>query len=363
MIKKKIVIATGGTGGHVFPAYSLANNLKNTFSIKLISDNRGSFYLKDYNNLNLTKIPSSPLIKKNFFTLFYSFFIILFSIIKSLLILTFDRPSLIIGMGGYSSFPICFAAFILRIKFIVYENNLIIGKANKYLLPLAKKIFVSYKELEGISEKYKHKVVEVGNIVREEIINSNISDYGTTKFDSLNILVLGGSQAARVFADEFPQIFKKLKNSKIRIKIYQQCHYSQNDQLSKFYEKAQIDFEIFNFTTKIIDYYSKSNLVITRSGASVLGELVNFNIPFISIPLPTAADNHQYKNAQFYAKKGYGNFLEEKDIKNKLYDLIVSTFNDKSIIKRNLINQRQHSDKDIFENLKNQIERILNEKN
>ena len=92
MIKKKIVIATGGTGGHVFPAYSLANNLKNTFSIKLVSDNRGSFYLKDYNNLNLIKIPSSPLIKKNFFTLFYSFFIISFSIIKSLLILTFDRP-------------------------------------------------------------------------------------------------------------------------------------------------------------------------------------------------------------------------------------------------------------------------------
>ena len=131
MIKKKIVIATGGTGGHVFPAYSLTNYLKNTFSIKLISDNRGSFYLKDYNNLNLIKIPSSPLIKKNFFTLFYSFFIILFSIIKSLLILTFDRPSLIIGMGGYSSFPICFAAFILRIKFVVYENNLIISKANK----------------------------------------------------------------------------------------------------------------------------------------------------------------------------------------------------------------------------------------
>ena len=363
MIKKKIVIATGGTGGHVFPAYSLANYLKNTFSIKLISDNRGSFYLKDYNNLNLTKIPSSPLIKKNFFTLFYSFFIISFSIIKSLLILTFDRPSLIIGMGGYSSFPICFAAFILRIKFVVYENNLIIGKANKYLLPLAKKIFVSYKELEGISEKYKHKVVEVGNIVREEIINSNISDYGTTKFDSLNILVLGGSQAAGIFADEFPQIFKKLKDSKIKIKIYQQCLNSQNDQLFQFYKKAQIDFEIFNFTSHIIDYYIKSNLVITRSGASVLGELVNFKIPFISIPLPTSADNHQYKNAAFYSKKGYGHFLEEKNIKSDLHDLIVSTFNDKLMLNRILLNQKQRSDKNIFENLNNQIDKILNEKN
>jgi len=364
MIKKKIIIATGGTGGHVFPAYSLANFLKNkNFSIKLTSDERGSIYLKEYNNLNLTRIPSSPLIKKNIFRFFYSFSIISFSIIKSLLILIFYRPSLIFGMGGYSSFPICFAAFILRIKFVIYENNLIIGKANKYLLPFAKKIFVSYKELEGIPEKYRDKVVEVGNIIREEIINSNISNDGAIKFDSLNILVLGGSQAARIFADEFPQIFKKIKDSKIKIKIYQQCHHNQNDQLSNFYKKAQIDFEIFNFTTKIVDYYYKSNLVITRSGASVLGELINFKIPFISIPLPTSADNHQYKNARFYSKKGYGNFLEEKDIKNKLYDLIVSTFNDKSMLNAILLKQRQHSDKDIFKNLNNHIEEILNEKN
>ena len=364
MIKKKIIIATGGTGGHVFPAYSLTNYLKNkNFSVKLTSDKRGSIYLKDYNNLNVIKIPSSPLIKKNIFKLLYSFFIISFSIIKSLLILILDRPSLILGMGGYSSFPICFAAFILRIKFIIYENNLIIGKANKYLLPFAKKIFVSYKELEGIPKKYKDKVVEVGNIIREEIINSNTSDDGTIKFDTLNILVLGGSQAARIFADEFPQIFKKLKDSNIKIKIYQQCHNSQNDQLIQFYKKAQIDFEVFNFTSNIINYYSKSNLVITRSGASVLGELINLKIPFISIPLPTSADNHQYKNAEFYQKKGYGKFLEEKDIKKKLYDLIVSTFKDKSMLKNILLNQKQHSDKNIFENLNSQIEKTLNEKN
>jgi len=364
MIKKKIVIATGGTGGHVFPAYSLANYLKNkNFSIKLTSDKRGSIYLKDYNDLNIVKISSTPLIKKNIFKIFCSFFIISFSIIKSLLILISDRPSLILGMGGYSSFPICFAAIILRIKFVIYENNLVIGKANKYLLPFAKKIFVSYNELEGISEKYKDKVVEVGNIVREEIINANISDDRTTSFNNLNILVLGGSQAAKIFADEFPPIFKKLKDSGRKIKIYQQCHISQNNQLSQFYKKAQIEFEIFNFTSNIIEYYSKSNLVITRSGASVLGELINFKIPFISIPLPTSADNHQYKNAEYYSKKGYGNFLEEKDIKNKLYDLIVSIVNDKSMLNSILSNQEQHSDKDIFENLKSQIEKIFNEKN
>ena len=88
-----------------------------------------------------------------------------------------------------------------------------------------------------------------------------------------------------------------------------------------------------------------------------------WRIPFISIPLPTSADNHQYKNAKFYSKRGYGNFLEEKDIKNKLYDLIVSIFNDKTMLKSILLNQKQYSDKDIFKNLHIYIEKILNEKN
>ena len=363
MIKQKILIATGGTGGHIFPAYSLANYLINkNFNVKLTTDKRGLEYLKNIKNLHFIKIYSSPLIKKNVVKFIYSSFTIFFSIVQSLVYLLFNRPSVIFGMGGYSSFPICIAASILGIKFIIYENNLIIGKANKYLLPFAKKIFVSYKELEGVPEKYSNKVFQIGNIVREEIINSNSSNQ-TNKFDEIKILVLGGSQAAKVFADELPQIFKKFKTSEISIKVYQQCQKKQSDQLSNFYEKAKIDYEVFNFTDKIIDYYFKANLVITRSGASVLGELINYKVPFISIPLPTSADNHQYKNAEFYQKKGYGYLLEEKDIKNKLYDLIHKIFNDKSLIKNILSNQRQYSDKDIFRNLHIQIERILNEKN
>ena len=119
---------------------------------------------------------------------------------------------LIIGMGGYSSFPFCVAGFCLRIPVLIYENNLVIGKANKYLLPFAKKIFVSYKELDGISKEYQNKVYEIGNILREEIINSKLELEKKKQFESLKILVLGGSQAAKIFADELPPIFKKLNN-------------------------------------------------------------------------------------------------------------------------------------------------------
>ena len=360
---KKILIATGGTGGHIFPALSLANYLSNkNYSVELTSDSRGLTYLKKHKDLKLVQIPASPVIKKNFFKYLFSITTIIYSIIKSLWLLLLNRPSIIFGMGGYSSFPICIAASILRIKFVIYENNLIIGKANKYLLPFTKKIFVSYKELEGVYKKYNYKVFETGNIIREEIINSNI-DLKENEFEKIKILVLGGSQAAKVFAEELPVIFEKLNHSKKSIKVYQQCQPDQNDELSKFYQKAKIDYEVFNFTDKIIEYYSKVNLVITRSGASVLGELINLKIPLIAIPLPTSADNHQQKNAEFYQKKGYGYLLEEKDINNKLYDLIDLIFKDSLSIKSILSKQRQYSDKQIFRNLSIQIEKIINEEN
>ena len=218
MTKKKIIIATGGTGGHIFPAYSLAKNLMDKdYIVELTTDKRGLRYLKSYKNLNLKIIPSSPLVRKNFVKLIISIFIIFFSIFKSILFLIFNRPSIIFGMGGYSSFPVCIAAFILRIKFIIYENNLIIGKANKYLLPFTEKILVSYKELEGIHEKYNNKIIEVGNILREEIINSNVKK--ENEIEKLKILVLGGSQGAKVFAEELPAIFEKLK-ARVNLKFF-----------------------------------------------------------------------------------------------------------------------------------------------
>ena len=364
MIKKKILIATGGTGGHVFPAYSLASYLtKKNYNIKLTTDKRGLKFLKDYENLDLMKIPSSPLHKKNILKFSLSLFLILYSIVKSLIFLIFYRPTIVFGMGGYSSFPVCVAATLLRIKFIIYENNLIIGKANKYLLPFAKKIFVSYKEVEGISNRYKNKIHQIGNIIREEIIISNKESIHNINFDKIKILVLGGSQAAKVFAEKLPQIFKRFKNSQKEIKIYQQCQNSQNKWLSSFYKKENIDYKIFNFTKNIVDYYSAVNLVITRSGASVLGELINTKVPFVSVPLPTSAENHQLKNAMYYKKKGFGFLVEEKDLDNKLYDLIELIFNDKTIIKNIIANQSQYSDKNVFQNINMYIEKIIDEKN
>ena len=189
---KKIIIATGGTGGHIFPAYSLAKHfIENKIDVRIVSDKRGLKYLKNY-----IQIESSTIFNKNIFHSLFSLLLIFYSIFRSFIFLLTNRPDLVFGMGGYSSFPVCVVAKILRIPFIVYENNLHIGKANRYLLPFAKKIFVSNKELEGISIKYKKKVYEIGNIIRKEILNFQAKPEFDEDRKKLNILILGGSQAA-----------------------------------------------------------------------------------------------------------------------------------------------------------------------
>ena len=364
MTKEKILIATGGTGGHVFPAYSLANFLiENNYSVKLTTDKRGFKYLKDYDKLNLVKIPSSPLIKKNIFKYLSSIFVIIYSIIRSTFFLLMNKPAIVIGMGGYSSFPICIAAFILRIKFIIYENNLIIGRANKYLLPFATKVLVSYDNVNGIKKKYEKKIFKIGNIIKKEIINFYDKKIENNKSKNLSILVLGGSQAAKVFAEILPGIFQKCVDKEIPLKIYQHCLSEQNENLRLFYQKNKIEFETFNFSHNLIDYFSKVNLAITRSGSSILAELTNAKIPFISIPLPSSVDNHQFENALYYSKKKFGFLIEEKNLELNLAQLIDELYKSNTLLDSIKKNQKQYSDKNVYNNIDQVLKKIIDEKN
>ncbi len=357
----KIIIATGGTGGHIFPAYSLAKHLSdNSIDVKITSDKRGLKYLQNYQSLKVIKISSTTIFKKNIFQLLFSILVIFFSILRSFIFLSINRPNLVFGMGGYSSFPVCIAAKILKIPFIIYENNLHIGRANRYLLPYAKKVFVSNKSLDGIPEKYRKKIFEIGNIIRKEIINFKTNKEPNQKDNRLKILILGGSQAAKVFAEKLPEIFKECKESKISFKIYQQCLPKQNEILTSFYKKFKIDFEIFNFSSNILDYFSKVNLAVTRSGSSMLAELVNANIPFISVPLPSSVDDHQLKNAIHYEKNGYSYLIEEKDLNKKLFRLIKKISEDKRILSQIINKQSEYSDKSVYKNIDKEIETIIN---
>ena len=110
-------------------------------------------------------------------------------------------------------------------------------------------------------------------------------------------------------------------------------------------------------------YFSRVNLAITRSGSSMLAELTNAKIPFISVPLPSSADNHQFKNANFYQSKGLAFLIEEKDLNSKLSDLILNIYKNKDILKKIIDDQRQHSDKYVYNNINQLLKKIFNEKN
>ena len=358
--RKKIIIATGGTGGHIFPAYSLAKNfIKKDYSVEIITDKRGFKYLEKNKDIKIILNNSATIFKKNIINSFFSIFIIVLSYIKSLVILNKTKPAVVFGMGGHASFPVCIAAKTLNIPFIIYENNIQIGKSNKYLLPFASKIFVSYHDIIGIKHKYDHKVVVTGNIIREEILNFKKNNQ--FKSDTLNILILGGSQAAKSFGDFLPSIFEQCKRKKIKLKIFQQCTESQTEKLNKIYKNLNFDFELFNFTKNILKYFAKAELTITRSGSSVTAELINCNIPFITIPYPYAADSHQDKNATYFEKKGYSFLIRETEVNKKLFFLIESFYKDKKLLDKIIEKQKKYSDKDVFIKINKEIENLKNE--
>ena len=358
--KKQIIIATGGTGGHIFPAYSLAKNfIKNNYSVEIITDKRGLKYLDDHKDIKLILNNSATVFKKNIISLLFSVFTISLSYMKSLVILYRTSPIVVFGMGGHASFPVCMAARTLNIPFIIYENNIQIGKSNKYLLPFASKIFVSYKDLVGIQNKYDHKVIVTGNIIREEILNFKKNNQFAPK--TLNILVLGGSQAAKSFGELLPKVFEKCIKENINIKIFQQCIPTQEDKLNEIYKNLNFDFELFNFTNNIGEYFLKTELAITRSGSSVTAELINCNIPFISIPYPYAADSHQNKNATYFEKKGYSLLVEETEVNKKLFPLIKSFYKNKDLLNEMIEKQKNHSDKKAFFKINKVVENLINE--
>tara|TARA_B100000945_G_C20426910_1_gene621087 strand:- start:6761 stop:7846 length:1086 start_codon:yes stop_codon:yes gene_type:complete len=358
--KDKIVIATGGTGGHIFPALSLSEYLNTNFDIEFFSDKRGIKYFNNTENIRL--IDTGSIFQKNIFKVIVNLNKIFFSVINSFFYLKKNRPKIVFGMGGYSSFPVCVASYFLKIPVIIYEPNLVIGKANKILLPIVKKIFIASKNISGIQSKYKNKIFVSGYFLRKEIFQIE-KIYKEKNNPDLTLLIMGGSQSAEVFGEKIPEIIVECYKRKIKFKIFQQCLDKQIKKIEEIYKKNNINFKLFTFSDKLSDHYRTSDLAITRSGASSIAELLNTRIPFIAIPLPTSAENHQYKNALEFENNGYCFLLNEKTIIPKLFEILedLNKNRDKLLLLKNKM--REHSDKDSLDKVVNFIEKFLNEKN
>ena len=359
-MNKKIIFSGGGTGGHIFPAINLLKHFfDKEYKVILATDNRGHNYVKSNLEFKSYVLKTETLTNKNLFKKFYSFFLILYSILKSILILKREKPDLIFGFGGYVSFPMCFAAKFFNIPVVIYENNMILGRANKYLSPFAKKIFLAKEIKKNYPDKYVKKTHIVGSILNKDIINYPILEK-SHKQETFSIVVLGGSQGAEIFGNVVPIAIKMIKESGYKIEVNQQCLEKQKHTIKNFYNKNNIKNYVFAFEENILKFVSSSNLAITRCGASTTAELVHMLTPFIAIPLPNSVDNHQYLNAKYYEEKGCCWILEQDSFNSKnLFNLIIESIKNKNKLEKISENMKNNYKNDVYINIENNIKEII----
>jgi len=357
---KKIIFSTGGTGGHIFPAINLMKYFSNKgYEVLLVTDVRGNTYLKYHTRFRSCIISADTPLNKNFFRKIFSFITIFYSILRSIFILRKEKPDLIIGFGGYVSFPISFSSKFYKTPLVIYENNSVLGRTNKSLLPLSKKLLLGIKTPINFPEKYKDKVYLVGNILREDIINySFVNEKNNEK--TFSILVLGGSQGAEIFGRIIPSTIKMLQKNGYTIEINQQCIEQQQNSLVEFYKKNNIKSNIFNFSNNILDLIKSSDLAISRCGASTTAELVNTFTPFIAIPYPHSMDNHQYLNAKYYESKGCCWVIEQdKFSSSNLFSLIQEIMKDKKKLETVRENMKKNNSKEVYDKVENAIKEFI----
>jgi len=322
----KFIIATGGTGGHIFPALSLLDKLtKKGHKSLVVADDRFLNFKAQIPSYVKYRIIKSGSLVGNSISKAISIVKIVIGMMQALFIIWRYKPNMVISFGGYISFPTMVAAVLLRVPLLIHEQNSVIGKANKVLQRWAKVISVAFPDTKGISGDNAKKIFVTGNPVNSKIISLRKQKYPElNKNSKIQILVLGGSQGARILSQIVPESIVKLdKKFHKNIEILQQCRKEDLEKVKKTYAKYNIKADINVFFNDIPKKLKKTHLVICRSGASTVSEIIAAGRPAIFVPLAIAADNHQFFNAKSLSDKNAAWLAEEKDFNAKyLTDLI-----------------------------------------
>ena len=358
-MSKKIIFSTGGTGGHIFPAINLMKHfVDKEYEVLLVTDSRGDNFMKENIKFKSYILNTGTPTNKNLIKKILSIFLIFYSILKAVFILKKEKPNLVFGFGGYVSFPISFASKFFNFPLVIYENNMILGRANKYLSSFSKKIFVAKKIVKKFPQKYESKSYVVGPIIDKNIIN--FLNFKKNSNNSFSLLVLGGSLGAEVFGKIIPSVIKMVKDKGHDIEIIQQCTANQKNFITDFYKKNNIKNYVFEFDKNILKLILSSNLAITRCGASTTAELTHTLTPFIGIPLPNSVDNHQYLNAKYYENKDCCWILEEENLSiENLSKLIITIIENKKILKNISENMEKIKNTNVYTNIENEIKNLI----
>tara|TARA_B100000029_G_scaffold409820_1_gene411512 strand:+ start:1361 stop:2446 length:1086 start_codon:yes stop_codon:yes gene_type:complete len=359
-MKKKIIFSTGGTGGHIFPAINLMQHFSEQgYEVLIVTDIRGKEFIKKYAKFDSYVLNAGTFTNKSLIKKFLSLFVIVYSMIQSIFIIKKEKPNLIFGFGGYVSFPISFVSKFFNLPLVIYENNLILGRANRYLASISKKILLAKKIDINFPKKCEYKTFIVGPILSKNIINYSKENKKNNN-ENFSILILGGSQGAEIFGAVLPSVIKRLKDEGYKIEITQQCTKSQKASIEKFYKDNNIKNYVFEFEKNVLKLILSADLAITRSGASSTAELVHTITPFIAIPLPDSIDNHQYLNGKYYEKKGCCMFLDQTNFnKENLFKLIEECINNKKKLENIRENMQKQSKNNVYNNIEDKIKEFI----
>ena len=359
-MSKKIIFCAGGTGGHIFPAINLMKHFfEKGYKVVLVTDKRGNNFLNRNLKFKSYELKTATLTSKNLLAKILSLIIIFFSVLKSVSILKKEKADLIIGFGGYVSFPTSFASKFFNIPLVIYEPNIVVGKANKYLLSVTKKIFLGKNIKEKFPEKYKTKIDVVGTIIEKNIVNY-LNFEKKIKKENFSILVLGGSQGTQIFGKIVPIVINKIKEQGYKIQISQQCIENQKDSIINYYKEKNIKNYVFEFEKNILDLILSSDLAITRCGATATAELAHTVTPFIAVPIPDSINNHQYLNAKYYEDKGYCWILDQNNFNEEnLFNLIIEIMKDKKKLESKCENMKKDYTNNVYNVIETKIKEII----
>ena len=360
---KKILLASGGTGGHFFPAIAAGKALKASgYDVYMVTDERCRKYTKNIDDINFEIIDiymsSGSILRKAISALG-----LVKSVIKSYLYLRKLKPDLVIGFGGYPSFPCLYTARRFSIPIALHEQNSFLGKVNRYFAKDAKVIMSSYP---GQISEENIKTEFIGDIVRPEIKKLSdraSSNESNSERDTLRVTIFGGSAGAKIFSEVVPAAFvlaskraTKEFGKEFKCKINQQAKKEDHKNISSIYDALGFECQLEEFFYNMHEIYADTDLVISRAGASSIAELAALQIPAIFIPYPYAAEDHQLKNAKQIEEMGGGWCFKQivseggsnsAELTDKIAAKLLEIYLDRNILKNtsaNLKNRKTDGD-------------------
>jgi UDP-N-acetylglucosamine--N-acetylmuramyl-(pentapeptide) pyrophosphoryl-undecaprenol N-acetylglucosamine transferase len=322
-MRKKVLIGGGGTGGHLYTAIALSELFtEKDMDVLIIGSSYGieSRILKKY-DFKYILLPVYGFMGKKIFYKLKSVFSLLYATIRVFLIILRFKPQAVIGVGGFVSFPVVFAAFMLAKKRAILEQNSIPGKANKLLSHISNMIFVNFPQTKNY---FKCDVEVVGNPVRKSTSCTERRDF--LHNGTLHLLVLGGSRGAHSINEammEFARMYVKTKKKEIF--VVHQTGREDYEKVKKSYEMLNLSWEVYGFIEDMGRVYEKSDVVLSRAGASVISEIACVGLPAIFVPFPHAVYHHQYINARYAEETGGSITIKDSKLNGKVIDGIISS--------------------------------------